>query len=507
MSAWAREHGAAHPRTWVGECVGGVSDRKVLGAQSLEGVFKDPSYPAWKEVSAGAPEDPIKRPPNGAPGMQIAGSLYSSRLLNDVPNVDVSLTFGRVPSPPLWTPPDPLRDKAGGYGIQALAACWWSSWPSSTTPRARGPARLRATRPRRPARTGRTNTGCGPRGGRFQQDGAQPAPFPTGLLELVDSFKASKALFTACKLKVFDLLKDGAPLKAVDVAGKLGASACGTGRLLDACVALGFLQKTDRGYSNTETANLHLTSDGAYSLRGLVLHHSDHPWDLSARPESAGRDGVDPHDGALGERTGPPCQASCAHSEETRLGLLRAMHSLAKLTARHVATAFDLSRFGSACDLGGCTGALAYVLAREYPRLRVTVFDLPEVLQHVAGFQPDGPRTEQVSFLPGDFFEDSLPEADLYVVSRILRDWPDGKVHELLSRVARACKPGGGLLLVDVAAGPEAEAEAEGLRRRAGGERSAAVYAHLLRRLGFADVRAAGAGGRPLALLGTRGAP
>lgn len=67
--------------------------------------------------------------------------------------------------------------------------------------------------------------------------------------------------------------------------------------------------------------------------------------------------------------------------------------------------------------------------------------------------------------------------------------------------------PGGGLLLVDVAAGPEAEAEAEGLRRRGGGERSAAVYAHLLRRLGFADVRAAGAGGRPLALLGTRGAP
>uniref|UniRef100_A0A3Q2LQJ1 Acetylserotonin O-methyltransferase like n=1 Tax=Equus caballus TaxID=9796 RepID=A0A3Q2LQJ1_HORSE len=420
-------------------------------------------------------------------------------------------------------------DKAGGYGIQALGGMLVEQvhgdflnvvgfplnrfckklaelyYPSGREdPR---PAQSHQGRGGRDEDGGERTQAAGPEEAVSSRTGHSPPPFPTGLLELVDSFKASKALFTACKLKVFDLLKDGAPLKAVDVAGKLGASACGTGRLLDACVALGFLQKTDRGYSNTETANLHLTSDGAYSLRGLVLHHSDHPWDLSARPESAGRDGVDPHDGALGERTGPPCQASCAHSEETRLGLLRAMHSLAKLTARHVATAFDLSRFGSACDLGGCTGALAYVLAREYPRLRVTVFDLPEVLQHVAGFQPDGPRTEQVSFLPGDFFEDSLPEADLYVVSRILRDWPDGKVHELLSRVARACKPGGGLLLVDVAAGPEAEAEAEGLRRRAGGERSAAVYAHLLRRLGFADVRAAGAGGRPLALLGTRGAP
>ncbi|XP_070459679.1 probable bifunctional dTTP/UTP pyrophosphatase/methyltransferase protein isoform X2 [Equus przewalskii] len=420
-------------------------------------------------------------------------------------------------------------DKAGGYGIQALGGMLVEQvhgdflnvvgfplnrfckklaelyYPSGREdPR---PAQSHQGRGGRDEDGGERTQAAGPEEAVSSRTGHSPPPFPTGLLELVDSFKASKALFTACKLKVFDLLKDGAPLKAVDVAGKLGASACGTGRLLDTCVALGFLQKTDRGYSNTETANLHLTSDGAYSLRGLVLHHSDHPWDLSARPESAGRDGVDPHDGALGERTGPPCQASCTHSEETRLGLLRAMHSLAKLTARHVATAFDLSRFSSACDLGGCTGALAHALAREYPRLRVTVFDLPEVLQHVAGFQPDGPRTEQVSFLPGDFFEDSLPEADLYVVSRILRDWPDGKVHELLSRVARACKPGGGLLLVDVAAGPEAEAEAEGLRRRAGGERSAAVYAHLLRRLGFADVRAAGAGVRPLALLGTRGAP
>ena len=35
------------------------------------------------------------------------------------------------------------------------------------------------------------------------------------------------------------------------------------------------------------------------------------------------------------------------------LQFMRAMHGLSKLTARRVATAFDLSRFTSACDLGG----------------------------------------------------------------------------------------------------------------------------------------------------------
>ena len=34
---------------------------------------------------------------------------------------------------------------------------------------------------------------------------------------------------------------------------------------------------------------------------------------------------------------------------------------------------------------------------------------------------------------PGDFFRDSLPEADLYIVCRILHDWSDDKVHQLLS--------------------------------------------------------------------------
>lgn len=42
----------------------------------------------------------------------------------------------------------------------------------------------------------------------------------------------------------------------------------------------------------------------------------------------------------------------------------------------------------------------------------------------------------------GDFFEDELPKADLYILARILHDWPDEKVHILLKRVADACTSG-----------------------------------------------------------------
>lgn len=57
----------------------------------------------------------------------------------------------------------------------------------------------------------------------------------------------AQALFTACKMKVFDLLRDEGPLSTVDIARKIDASECGTGHLLDICVAFGLLDKTDRG--------------------------------------------------------------------------------------------------------------------------------------------------------------------------------------------------------------------------------------------------------------------
>lgn len=42
----------------------------------------------------------------------------------------------------------------------------------------------------------------------------------------------------------------------------------------------------------------------------------------------------------------------------------------------------------------------------------------------------------------GDFFKDPLPDADLYILARILHDWTDERCVELLQRVHAACRPG-----------------------------------------------------------------
>ncbi|KAK2493450.1 hypothetical protein MC885_017646, partial [Smutsia gigantea] len=326
-----------------------------------------------------------------------------------------------------------------------------------------------------------------------------------------------QALFTACKLKVFDLLRDEAPLRALEVAVKTNTPVCGIGRLLDVCAALGLLQKTERGYRNTEVADLHLVSHGEYSLHGFVLHNDSHAWNLFTHLEIAIREGATQNHGGLGEKVGDPFQGLHDRSKDAQLQFMWAMHGLAKLTARQVATALDLSPFTSACDLGGCTGALAHELAQDYPRLKVTVFDLPEVIEHVACFQPEGRQAERVSFVPGDFFKDSLPAADLYILSRILHTWPEDQVHHLLSRISSRCKPGSGLLVADTVLDDLAPGEARGARRGPlqalsmlvqgeGGLRSLAGYRGLLEQHGFRDVRAAQAGDTLHVFLGTRAA-
>uniref|UniRef100_A0A8C9AYD7 Acetylserotonin O-methyltransferase like n=1 Tax=Prolemur simus TaxID=1328070 RepID=A0A8C9AYD7_PROSS len=341
---------------------------------------------------------------------------------------------------------------------------------------------------------------------------AEPPPFPADLLELIDGFKASKALFTACKLKLFDFLKDEAPRKAVDVAGKVDASVCGTERLLDACATLGLLQKSEQGYRNTESSNLYLVSDGEHSLHDFIMYNDRHTWNLFMHLESAIREGTSQHHGALGRTVPDLFQDGPVQSKEDQLRVMGTMHGLAMLTAHPTATAFDLSRFSSACHLGGCTAALARELAREYPRLQVTVFDLPHVLQHASRFQPGGPGTARISFLAGDVFRDSPPRAELYVLSGVLQGWPEDGVPVLPGAPVVCVSPPGASLLLVEAVGDAEDREAraglsrclDALLRPRARERSVAEYRRLLEQHGFGDVQVAPAGHGLAALLGTR---
>nr|XP_019956329.1 PREDICTED: N-acetylserotonin O-methyltransferase-like protein isoform X2 [Paralichthys olivaceus] len=313
------------------------------------------------------------------------------------------------------------------------------------------------------------------------------------IIGLMDGFKASKALFTASKLCVFDLLHRSPGLDAAQMAQEIKASVKGTECLLEACVSLGLLKSKDRTcqkpvYENTDLSVRFLRSDAAYSLHGYIQHCNTTVWPLFSHLESAVQEGTNQHEKAFGKKTNDLFQDNYYNSEEKKLRFMRAMHSIAKVTGKDVATAFDLSTFKTACDLGGCTGAMAYEFTKAHPGLSVTVFDLPAVVEMSEHFHPQH-KDDRVSFVEGDFLKDELPKADLYILARILHDWSDEKVHMLLSKIGQTCTPGCGLLLSEIFLDEDRRGPSRGLLQAlsmsVGKQRSAAEYSLLLKSHGF----------------------
>jgi acetylserotonin N-methyltransferase len=285
------------------------------------------------------------------------------------------------------------------------------------------------------------------------------------ILDLIEAFRRSKTMFVATKLGIFD--------------GERPAEYKELPRLLDACVALGLLEKqADGTWSNTPESDRFLRSDSPETLSGYVLYSNDALYPMWANLEDALREGTPRWKQTFG--LDGPIFSAFFRSDEAMREFLKGMHGFGQLCSPSVAAAFDLARFKHFVDLGGASGHLAEAVGQRYPHMQTTVFDLPAVKK----FNPD--------IMAGDFFTDPLPAADLYGLGRILHDWSEPKIRTLLSKVYEALPSGGGLLmaekLLDAENVPAHMQSLNMLICTEGRERSAKEYAALLHEAGFPHV-------------------
>ncbi|TKS87192.1 Acetylserotonin O-methyltransferase [Collichthys lucidus] len=307
-----------------------------------------------------------------------------------------------------------------------------------------------------------------------------------------------QVIFSACELGVFDLLlKSQEPLSARHVAQELSTSVDGMERLLDALVGIEILEvETTNGtafYSSTDVANLYLAKGSGRSLHDMIIYQSQTIYPLWNNLADAVREGKNQNEKTSGVPPEEVFQAIYS-SEEEMLKFMGLMNSSWVLDGHDIVTAFNLSGFQNILDIGGCTGALAREMAKAYPSSSVTVFDLPQVVETAQ--KHFSQENDAVAFQAGDFFSDELPPADLYVLARIIHDWPDEKCLTLLKKIHDLCKPGCGVLLVEALLfenrrGPVMAQmfSLNMLVQTEGRERPPSQYTQILNKSGFCNVQ------------------
>jgi acetylserotonin N-methyltransferase len=320
-------------------------------------------------------------------------------------------------------------------------------------------------------------------------------------LELIDGMRASKAAFTALSLGVFDALHEG-PASLENLAGRLHSPSHALERLLGACCGLGLLERRDGLYHNRPVATRFLRVHSPETLSGYMLYSDRISFRLWARLEDAVREGTHRWNQEFGG--GANIFEHFFATEDAKLTFLAGMHGLGLLASPALAAAFDLSRFRRLVDLGGGTGHLAIEVCRKHPGITACVFDLPSVTPVAQHYIAQAGLADRIATAAGNFFDDALPQADLYSVGRILHDWSDEKVRALLEKVHKALPSGGGLLICEKILNEERDGPATAYLQSLnmlvcteGRERTASEYEQLAKAAGFREF-AAHRTGRPL---------
>lgn len=103
---------------------------------------------------------------------------------------------------------------------------------------------------------------------------------------------------------------------------------------------------------------------------------------------------------------------------------------------------------GSVVDVGGGTGAMLAEILKANEGLRGMLVDLPGTIGRAAATFEAAGVGDRVG-LAGQSFFDPLPAgADVYLLAKVLNDWPDAETVAILRRCAEAAEPTGGRVVV-----------------------------------------------------------
>jgi len=181
-------------------------------------------------------------------------------------------------------------------------------------------------------------------------------------------------------------------------------------------------------------------------------------------------------------------------SPEATRAFISAMHKNASFASSMVVAQIDLTGVNSLLDLGGGSGAYAIAFARKAPHIKITVFDLPEVIPLTKKYIAQAGLAETIQTKTGDMTRDDFGKGyDLVFVSAICHMFSPKENLKLFKRIKRALNPEGRIVIQDFVLNPDKTSPRFSaifalnmlVNTRGGGTYSGKEYIDWLSRAGF----------------------
>jgi len=259
------------------------------------------------------------------------------------------------------------------------------------------------------------------------------------IMDLANAYWKSCLLFSGIQIQLFDLLNN----KNLDSDTICRASGMDlrTGTIfLDACTAIGLLEKEGALYTNSQAANLCLCRESTFNLLDAI------PYNMMNYPVWGNLINT--------LKTGTPAKSETSHlgfDEERTKKFVESMHSKTLAMGQAIIAAIDLSGVNSLLDVGGCAGTYSYFALNKAAHLTAQVFDLEPIIRIGKNIMEKLGYAERITFLAGDYHKDQFPGTyDLIFLFGMMHQEPASFCQELLSRAYQSLNKGGRVVILDV---------------------------------------------------------
>jgi hypothetical protein len=283
---------------------------------------------------------------------------------------------------------------------------------------------------------------------------------PDRILQLGLGFWGPKTLLSAVELGVFTELAKG-PADLATLTKRLGLHPRSARDFFDALVSLGMLERSGDRYANTPETDFFLDRAKPSYAGGLLEMANARIYGFWGHLTEALRTGRQQNESKT-DPSSSPFQALYADPARLR-SFLQGMTGISLGAAKVIAQKFPWRDYKTFVDIGGAQGALPVQVCLAHSHLTGANFDLPVVGPIFDDYAASFGLSQRLRFLPGDFFKDPLPQADVLVMGHILHDWNLDEKKALIAKAYTALPPGGSLLIYEALIDDERRQNAFGL--------------------------------------------